>query len=71
LLNLHLFSVGFLRFVGFIVNLLNRPTDGATIQGQKSAAEKVGPKKFDRKSAGEKALLFVRLGVRKITFFLK
>jgi hypothetical protein len=51
------FPVGLLGFVGFVFNLLNRPTDGATVQGQKSAAEK--------------ELLFVRLGVRKITFFIK
>jgi hypothetical protein len=52
-----MFSVGVFGFVGFVVNLLNRPTDGATVKGQKSAAEK--------------ELLFVRLGVRKITFFIK
>jgi hypothetical protein len=55
-----LFSVGLLGFVDFVVNLLSRPTDGATIQGQKSASEKVRAKK---------SLLFVRMGVRKITFF--
>jgi hypothetical protein len=44
-------------FVGFVVNLLNRPTDGATVSVQKSASEK--------------ELLFVCLGVRKITFFIK
>jgi hypothetical protein len=40
-------------FVGFVANLLNRPTDGATVSV--------------RKSASEKELLFVRLWVRKIT----
>jgi hypothetical protein len=38
---------------------------------RKSASEKVRPKKCVRKSASEKELLFVRLGVRKITFFIK
>jgi hypothetical protein len=42
-------SGGLLGFAGFVVNLLNRPTDGTTVQGQKSATEK--------------ELLFVRLGV--------
>jgi hypothetical protein len=57
--NIHLFSVGLLGFVGFIVNLLNRPnrrTDGATVH--------------DQKSASEKELLLVRMGVRKNTFFI-
>jgi hypothetical protein len=35
-----MFSVGLLGFVSFAVNLLNRPTYGTTVQGQKSAAEK-------------------------------
>jgi hypothetical protein len=35
------------------------------------ASEKVSPKKCVRKSASEKELLFVRLGVRKIKFFIK
>jgi hypothetical protein len=43
-------------FVGFVANLLNRPTDGATVSV--------------RKSASEKELLFVRLYVRKITVFI-
>jgi hypothetical protein len=42
---IHLFSVGLLGFVGFVVNLLNRPTDGATVRVLKSACEKVRPKK--------------------------
>jgi hypothetical protein len=57
----HLSSVGLLGFVGFVLNLLNRPTDGATFSIAKCV----------RKSASEKELLFVRLGVRKITFFIK
>jgi hypothetical protein len=60
--NFHLFSVGVLGFVGFVVNLLNRPTDSTTGQGQESAAEKVLPKKSFFSSA---------LRVRKITFFIK
>jgi hypothetical protein len=44
-----LFSVGLLRFVGFVVNLLNRPTDGATVN-----VRKVRPKKCVRKSGYEK-----------------
>jgi hypothetical protein len=44
-------------FVGFFVNLLNRPTDGATVHALKSASEKV--------------LLLVGMRVRKITFFIK
>jgi hypothetical protein len=42
-------AVGLLGFVGFVVNLLNRPTDGATVYGQESASEK--------------ELLLVRMGV--------
>jgi hypothetical protein len=38
--NIHLFSVGLLGFVGFLVNLLNRSTDGATVHALKSASEK-------------------------------
>jgi hypothetical protein len=41
----HLFSVGLLGFVDFVVNLLNRPTDGATVHALKSAYEKVRTKK--------------------------
>jgi hypothetical protein len=52
-----LFLVGLIGFYGFVVNLLNRPTDGATISA--------------RKNVSKKELLFVRLGVRKITFFIK
>jgi hypothetical protein len=66
-----LFSVGLRGFVGFVVNLLNRPTDGAMVHGQKSPSEKVRPKKRVRKSAYEKELLLVRMGVRKITFSLR
>jgi hypothetical protein len=39
--NLHVFPVGLLGFVSFVVNYLNRPTDGAMVQGQKSTAEKI------------------------------
>jgi hypothetical protein len=46
---------GLPSFVGFVVNVLNRPTDGATVHGQKSASEK--------------ELLLVRVGVN--TFFIK
>jgi hypothetical protein len=35
--NIHLFSVGLFSFVGFVVNLLNRP---------RSASEKVRPKEL-------------------------
>jgi hypothetical protein len=52
---IHLFSVGLLGFVGFIVNLLNRLIAGATVHALKSASEKE---------------LLVRMGVRKITFFI-
>jgi hypothetical protein len=44
-------------FVGFVVNLPNRLTDGSTVSV--------------RKSASEKELCFVRLRVRKITVFIK
>jgi hypothetical protein len=44
-------------FVGFVVNLLNRPTDGATVSV--------------RKNAPENELLFVRLRVRKIIVFIR
>jgi hypothetical protein len=44
-------------FITFAVNLLNRPTDGATVRV--------------RKSPSEKQLLFVQLGVRKIIFYIK
>jgi hypothetical protein len=54
---MHVFSVDLLGFVGFVVNLLNRPTDGATVHSQKTASEK--------------ELLFIRMGVRKIPFFIK
>jgi hypothetical protein len=56
---IHLFSVGLLDFVGFVVNLLNRRNrriDGTTVH--------------DQKSASEKELLLVRMGVRKNTFFI-
>jgi hypothetical protein len=53
-----LFSGGLLGFVGFVVNLLNRPTDGATAHGQKSASEK-------------ELVLVDGMGLPKITFFIK
>ncbi|KAH0810456.1 hypothetical protein GEV33_012336 [Tenebrio molitor] len=46
-------KVGLLGFVGFVVNSLNRPTDGATVHGQKSASGKVRPKKSYFLSAWE------------------
>jgi hypothetical protein len=52
-----LFSVDLLGFVGFVVNLLSRPTDGTTVDALKSASEK--------------ELFLIRMGVRKITFFFK
>jgi hypothetical protein len=36
--------IGLLDFVDFVVNLLNRATDGATVRVLKSAFEKVRPK---------------------------
>jgi hypothetical protein len=50
-------AVGLLSFVGFVVNLLNRPTDGATVHGQESASEK--------------ELLLVRMGYIKAPFSLR
>jgi hypothetical protein len=44
-------------FVGFVGNLLNRPTDGAPVSV--------------RKNASEKEIIFIRLWVRKIIVFLK
>jgi hypothetical protein len=41
--------VDLLGFVGFVVNLLNRPTDGATVHALKGAFEKVHTKKCVRK----------------------
>jgi hypothetical protein len=57
-----------LDFVGFVVNLLNGPTDGATVN-----AGFVGfiVNVLTLKNASEKELLLVRMGVRKITFFIK
>jgi hypothetical protein len=55
--NCQIFICGLLGFVGFVVNLLNRPTDGATVHALKIAFEK--------------ELLLVRMGVHKITFLIK
>jgi hypothetical protein len=44
-------------FVGFVADLLNRPTDDATVSV--------------RKSTSEKELLFVHLWLRKITVSIK
>jgi hypothetical protein len=43
--------------VGFVLSLVNKLTDGVTVHGQKSASEK--------------ELLLVRVGVRKMTYFVK
>jgi hypothetical protein len=55
--NCQIFICGLLGFVAFVVNLLNRPTDGATVHALKIASEE--------------KLLLVRMGVRKITFLIK
>jgi hypothetical protein len=58
-----LFSVSLLGFVGLVVNLGTKQANRYR-HGQH-------PKKCVRKSASEKELLFVRLGVCKIIFFTK
>jgi hypothetical protein len=65
-----LFSVGLVGFVGFVVNLLNRPTDGATVHALKSASEKVRPKKSYFLSTWEYVKLAFSLRVPKNKFFL-
>jgi hypothetical protein len=54
--NCQIFICGLLGFVGFVVNLLSRPTDGAAVHALKIASEK--------------ELLLVRMGVHKITFLI-
>jgi hypothetical protein len=60
-----MFSVGLLGFVGVVINLLNRPTDGATVHGQKSVSENVRPKKSYFSSAWEYVKLPFSLRVPK------
>jgi hypothetical protein len=60
-----LVSVGLLGFIGFVVNLLNRPTEGATVHVLKSTYEKVRPKKSYFLSASENVKLPFSLRVPK------
>jgi hypothetical protein len=60
-----LFSVNLLGFVAFVVNLLNSPTDGATVSVRKSVYKKVRPKKSYFSSPWEYVKLLFSLKVPK------
>jgi hypothetical protein len=66
-----LFSAGLLGFLGFVVNLLNRPTDRATVHGQKSASKKVRPKKASEKVRPKKSYFSSAWEYVKLPFSLR